>query len=170
MTFQKGRRRKSTRFGIWSTWLMFCNLSLKKMRTQKKTAGVSRREVYGILTAQYAGHGCYMQGVFWAFRWQFGFRRLVPAGSELSFGGAAAPIQPTYHTLIRIFGSNGTSHTGHTKFLQPILHQWFFCIDSRIDVIIQFWCLFLKLGLIGRIWSTSEAVATSPPLAFRETN
>ena len=34
------------------------------MRTQKKTAGVSRREVYGILTAQYAGHGCYMQGVF----------------------------------------------------------------------------------------------------------
>ena len=96
------------------------------MRTQKKTAGVSRREVYGILTAQYAGHGCYMQGVFWAFRWQFGFRRLVPAGAELSFGGAAAPIQPTYHTLIRIFGSNGTSHTGHTEFLQPILHRWKF--------------------------------------------
>ena len=30
MTFQKGRRRKSTRFGIWSTWLMFGDLSQKK--------------------------------------------------------------------------------------------------------------------------------------------
>ena len=38
----------------------------------------------------------------------------VPAGAELSFGGAAAPIQPTY-TLIRIFGKTGTQHQpGHT--------------------------------------------------------
>ena len=37
----------------------------------------------------------------------------VPAGAELSFGGAAAPIQPTY-TLIRIFGATGTRQPGHT--------------------------------------------------------
>ena len=38
----------------------------------------------------------------------------APAGAELSFGGAAAPIQPTY-TLIRIFGKTGTQHQpGHT--------------------------------------------------------
>ena len=38
----------------------------------------------------------------------------VPAGAELSFRGAVAPIQPTYYTLIRIFGATGTRQPGHT--------------------------------------------------------
>ena len=68
--------------------------------------------------------------------------RAVPAGAELSFGGAAAPIQPTY-TLIRIFGATGTRQPGHT-------HNPWYCSRKVFNG---------DYSSEKRIWSTSEAAA-----------
>ena len=168
MTFQKGRRRKSTRFGIWSTWLMFCNLSLKKDENSKKDGW------------------CFPPGSLWDLDGPICRTWMLYAGSVLSFSVTIRipPPCPSWGWAVIWWGcSPYPAHLPHPnkniwlQWHQPHRAYEIFAADftpvkffASTDVIIQFRCLFLKLGLIGRIWSTSEAVATSPPLAFRETN
>ena len=106
MTFQKGRRRKSTRFGIWSTWLMFGDLSQKKKR--QKTRFCGECFLWNLDDPICWTWMLYARAVFWAFLWQFGFPGLShrPSWGWAVIWWGCSPIQPTYYNLIRIFGTN----------------------------------------------------------------
>ena len=109
MTFQKGRRRKSTRFGIWSTWLMFGDLLQKnESENSKLCCGISAGECFlwdlddpicwtWMLYARRA--------VFWAFRWQFGFLGLGPSWGWAVIWWGCSPYPAHLHPVIRIFGA-----------------------------------------------------------------
>ena len=179
MTFQKGRRRKSTRFGIWSTWLMFGDL-LQKKDEDSKTA--RWHFIWG---------GCFLRDLDDPICWTW----MLYAGCVLSFSVTIRipPPCPSWGWAVIWWGcSPYPAHLHPNKNIWQDWHptparayshnpwrcsRYFFegicweMLTSGFEGC--FGRLFIKSRCsanVERIWSTHEATASPPALAFRETN
>ena len=179
MTFRKGRRRKSTRFGIWSTWLMFGDLFAKKMKMQNWAVVFETGEVF-FFTGSWRSNMLNMDAIcrlcFELFRDNSDSSGCSSWGWAVIWWGCS-PYPAHLHPNKNIW------QDWHPTPARAYSHNPWRCSRNFFEGICWemltsgfegcFGRLFIKSRCsanVERIWSTPEATASPPALAFRETN